>query len=159
MPVSSYSLGNNYIDANNSLLQHDSTSPVTQVFSEEKLPMNDGSYLRTVLVPTMRMLTSTISSTNYYKFYFPTLASGENLYRSQSVTLSGDGITRITRSDVDQVTITVSFPKAASMGFDSSFFNFKSNTITLNSTSTPRLTANSVVEFYIGKVVVSIGQV
>jgi hypothetical protein len=46
-----------------------------------------------------------------------------------------------------------------SLGFESSFFNFKTNTINLNSTSTPKMPLNSVVEFYIGKVVVAIGQV
>jgi hypothetical protein len=78
---------------------------------------------------------------------------------SQSLTLTGDGITKITRSGVDQIRINVSFLKATSAGFDSSFFNFKSTTITFNSASTPKLTPGSVVEFYVGKVVVTIGQV
>ena len=65
----------------------------------------------------------------------------------------------MTRSGVDEVKISVSFPKASSLGFDASFFNFNSTSITLNSSSTPRLPSNSVVEFYVGKVVVVIGQV
>ena len=164
MPVSSYSMGNNYFErlpssANSSFLLAGSSSPINQVLCEEKLPMSDGSYIRIALVPTIRVLTSTITSTNYYKFYLPDLENGTNLYRSQSVTLTGNGISKVSRSGIDQVIISVSFPQAASLGFDSSFFNFKSNIITLNSTSTPKMTANSVVEFYIGKVIVTIGQV
>jgi hypothetical protein len=164
MPVSSYSMGNNYFErlpsnANSSFLLSGSTAPISQVICEEKLPMSDGSYLRIALVPTMRMLTSNVASTNYFKFYLPDLENGTNLYRSQSVTLTGNGISKVTRSGVDQVSISVSFPRAASLGFASSFFNFKANTINLNSTSTPKMPLNSVVEFYIGKVVVAIGQV
>jgi len=168
MPVNIYSMGNNYFErlptnANSSFLLADSTAPVSQVICEEKLPMTGGSYNRIALIPTMRLLNSTIASsggsTNYFKFYLPDLENGTNLYRSQSITLTGNGISKITRSGVDQVVISVSFPKAASLGFDSSFFNFKSNTVTLNSNSTPKLPSGSVVEFYVGKVVVTIGQV
>ena len=164
MPVSSYSIGNNTFlrlpsSANDSFLLSGSTAPVSQVLCEEKVPMSDGSYTRIALVPTMRVLTSTIMTTNYFKFYLPSLENGTNLFRSQSVTMTGNGISKITRSGVDQVILNVSFPQTESLGFDSSFFNFKNTTITLNSTSTPNLPANSVVEFYIGKVMVSIGLV
>jgi hypothetical protein len=164
MPVSSYSLGNNYFErlpsnANSSFLLSGSSAPISQVICEEKLPMTDGSYTRIALVPTMRVLASTQTSTNHFKFYLPNLENGTNLYRSQSITLMGNGISKVTRSGVDQVIISVSFPKEASLGFGSSFFNFKSNTVTLNSTSTPKMTSDSVVEFYVGKVVVAIGQV
>ena len=70
--------------------------------------------------------------------------------------MNGEGITKVTRSGVDQVRITVTFSNSQ---FGSSFFNFKSNSVTLNSTTTPKFVANSVVEFYIGKVQVTIGQV
>ncbi len=168
MPVGYYSLGNNSFArvpfaSNSSFLLSDSTAPISQVICEQRLPMSDGGYARIVLVPTMRVLTSTITSTtgstNYFKFYLPDLENGTNLYRSQSITLTGNGISKVTQDHVDQVIISVSFPQGASLGFDSSFFNFKSNTITLNNTSTPRLPADSVVEFYVGKVVVTIGQV
>ncbi len=163
MPVSSYSIGNDYFEripsnANSSFLLSDSSSPISQVICEEKLPMNDGSFSRIVLVPTMRMLTSSVNnsqshSTNYYKFYLPSLDNGTNRYLSQSITLTGDGISKVTRSDVDLVRITVSFPQAESLGLDSSFFQFQSDSITLT------LPQDSVVEFYTGKVVVAIGQV
>jgi hypothetical protein len=163
MPVSSYSMGDGYFErlpnnANSSFLLSGSNAPISQVVCEEKLPMADGSYTRIVLIPTMRVLTSTITSTNYFKFYLPELENGTNLYRSQSLTLTGSGISRIARSGVDQVTISVSFPKAASLGLDSSFFRFQDTIVNLNSDSTPKMTSNSVVEFYFGKVAVSIGQ-
>ena len=155
MPVASYSVGNNYFErlpsnSNSSFLLSDSSSPISQVIGEEKLGMHNGGYTRIAVIPTMRVLTSTVTSTSYFKFYLPDLENGTNLYRSQSVTLTGNGISKATRSGIDQVTITVSFPQAASLGFDSSFFNFKKTTVTLNSTSTPKLPSNSVVEFYVG---------
>jgi len=163
MPVGSYSLGNGYfarfpLGADNSFLQTDSTSPISQVICEQKLPMSDGSFNRIALVPTMRMISSNVGSTSDFKFYLPDLENGTNHYRSQSITLTGEGISKATQTGVDQVTITVSFPKA-SLGFNSSFFNFKNTTITLNNLSTPKLPINSMVEFYVGKVVVVIGQV
>ena len=143
-------------------MQAGSSAPISQVFCEEKLPMNDGSYARIAVTPTLRMLSSTIASsqqnsTNYIKLYLPVLEKSATHYYSQGLTLTGDGITKITRSGVDQIRINVSFLNA-SQGFDSSFFNFKSNSVTLNSTTSPSLPANSVVEIYIGKVAVGIGQ-
>jgi len=161
MPASSYSLGNNYFtrvpqNANSSFLQTGSSAPVSQVFCEEKIPMSDGTCSRIVVVPTIRELNSSITgtqqTTGYYKFYLPLLSNGTNLYRSQSVTLTGSGITKLSCSDVDQVRVTVDFPKQ-SAGFDSSFFKFDQITQTMN------LPANSVVEFYVSDVVVAIGQV
>jgi FlaG/FlaF family flagellin (archaellin) len=163
MPVASYPLGNNFFqrlpnNVTSSFLLSGSTAPISQVICEQKVPMADGAYSRIALVPNMRVLTSTVTSTNYFKFYLPNLENGTNLYRSQSITLTGNGITKVTRSGVDQVIISVSFPKSVA-GFDSSFFKFNSTSITLSATSTPRLPSNSVVEFYVGKVVVAIGQV
>jgi FlaG/FlaF family flagellin (archaellin) len=164
MPVGSYSLGNNFFqrlpsNVTSPFLLSGSTAPISQVTCVQKVPMIDGTYSRIVLVPNMRVLTSTVTSMNYFKFYLPNLENGTNLYRSQSITLTGNGITKVTRSGVDEVKISVSFPKASSLGFDASFFNFNNTSITLNSSSTPRLPSNSVVEFYVGKVVVAIGQV
>jgi hypothetical protein len=162
MPVSSYSLGNNYFErvpssANSSFLQSGSAAPVGQVLCEEKLSANEKSYSRLAVVPTFRVLNSNITGTqqfltSYYKFYLPILGTGTNLYRSQSVTLTGNGITKITVSNVDQVKIIVDFPKQ-SAGFNPSFFNF--NQITQSMV----LPHGSVAEFYMGNVVVSMGQV
>jgi hypothetical protein len=163
IPVSTYSISNNYFErimpsSNGSFLQQGPSAPVSQVFCIEKLPMNEGNYTRIVVVPSIRMLNSTIegpqapTSTNYFKFYLPLLVQGNHLYRSQSITMTGNDITKVIRSGVSQVRITVTFPNAAS-GFDSSFFNFDHISETVN------LPANSVVEFYVGKVIVTLGQI
>jgi hypothetical protein len=160
VPISSYSMANNYFErvpyaANSSFVLAGSTAPVTQVFCEQKIPMTDGSYLRIVLIPTIRVL----NSTGYFKFYLPSLQNGTSPYQTRSLTLTGEGISRIVRNNIDQVVVTVSFPKAASIGFDADFFKFNNTTMTFNSTSTPKLNPDSVIEFYTGKVLVSIGQV
>jgi hypothetical protein len=163
IPVSTYSISNNYFErispaSNGSFLQQGPSAPVSHVFCVEKLPMIEGNYTRIVVVPSIRMLNSTIegpsspTSTNYFKFYLPTLEPGTHLYRSQSITMTGNDITKIVQSGVDKVRITVTFPNAA-IGFDSGFFNFDHVSETVN------LPANSVAEFYIGKVIVTLGQV
>jgi hypothetical protein len=161
IPVSSYSMGNNYFErisplSNGSFLQFGASAPATHVFCVEKLPMTDGSFTRIVAVPSVRMLNSTITgpqqiTTNYFKLYLPFLQNGTHLYRSQSVTLSGNGITKVIESGVRQIQVTVAFPKG-SAGFDNSFFNFDDVTETVN------LPSGSVVEFYLGKVLVILGQ-
>ena len=158
MPVDTFSMSNDYFEripasANSSFLLAGSSVPVSQVICEEKLPMNDGNYLRIALIPTIRMLESDIAGLQTLKFYLPTLQSGDSQYYSQSLTLTGGGISRITCDQVDQVVISAEFPKAAELGFDESFFNFSSNIVTLNDLS------SAVVEFYVGEVQVSIGAV
>jgi len=162
IPVSSYSMGNNYFErispsSSGSFLQLGPSAPATHVFCAEKLPMAGGSYTRIVVAPSIRMLNSTItgpqqSSINYFKLYMPLLQNGTHLYRSQSVTLSGDGITKVIESGVKQIRITATFPNN-SAGFDNSLFHFASESETIN------LPAGSIVEFYLGKVLVTIGQV
>ena len=163
IPVSTYSVSNNYFErimpsSNGSFLQQGPSAPVSYVFCVEKLPMIEGNYTRIVVVPSIRMLNSTIAgpqgptATNYTKFYLPSLMpAATHPHRSQSITMAGTDITKIVRSDVNKVRITVTFPDEG-IGFDSGFFNFDhlSETITLD---------NSVVEFYVGKVLVSLGQV
>jgi hypothetical protein len=161
MPVSSYSMGNNYFErvpftANSSFLLPGSSAPVGQVFCEEKLSMNDGGYLRVVLVPTMRVLSSTVNGQNYLKFYVPSVEGASSNHNTQALTLTGAGISKETRSGVDCLVITANYPKAASMGLDAAFFNFDSTSITLNSDSTPKLDS-SVVEFYVGALQISVG--
>jgi hypothetical protein len=160
VPVSTYSVSNNYFErimpsSNGSFLQQGPSAPVSHVFCVEKLPMKEGNYTRIVVVPSIRMLNSTIegsegTSTNYTKFYLPTLEPGSHLYRSQSITMTGKDITKIVQSDVTRVRITVTFPNSDS-DFDSNFFNFDSEIVDVP--------AGSVVEFYVGKVIVTLGQV
>jgi hypothetical protein len=161
VPVSTYSVSNNYFErvmpsSNGSFLQEGPSAPVCHVFCIEKLPMNEGNYTRVVAVPSIRMLTSTIDSpsgtpTSYTKFYLPALEPGNHRYLSQSITMTGNDITKIVVSDVSQVQIIVTFPNVG-LGFDSGFFNFAnlSETITLD---------NSVVEIYVGKVIVTLGKI
>jgi len=162
IPVSTYSISNNYFErispaSNGSFLQQGPSAPVAHVFCVEKLPMNEGNYTRIVVVPSIRMLNSTIagaqqSATNYFKFYLPTLEPTTNPYLSQSITMTGSNIIKIVSSGVSQVRITVNFLNSGS-GFDSDFFKFDHVVETRN------LPANSVVEFYTGKVIVSLGRV
>jgi len=161
IPVSTYTISNNYFErispaSNGSFLQRGTSVPVSHVFCVEKLPMSDGNYTRIVVVPSIRMLDSTItgpsSTTTYFKFYLPTLEPGVHRYLSQSITLTGDSITKIVKSGVSQVEITVDFLDAG-LGFDSDFFKFERLSETVN------LPPGSVVEFYIGKVRVTLGHV
>ncbi len=161
IPVSTYTISNNYFErispaSNGSFLQLGPSAPVSHVFCVEKLPMSEGNYTRIVVVPSIRMLNSTITgqegTTYYFKFYLPTLEPGAHRYLSQSITLTGDSITKIVKSGVSQVEITVDFLDAA-LGFDSDFFKFDHLSETVN------LPSGSVVEFYVGKVRVTLGQV
>jgi hypothetical protein len=162
VPVSIYSVSNNYFErvmpsSNGSVLQQGPSAPVSQVFCVEKLPMNEGNYTRIVVVPSIRMLNSTIDGpqgtpTNYYKFYLPTLVQGNHLYRSQSITMTGNDITKVVQNGVTKVRIIVTFPNDDS-GFDADFFNFDHYSEIVD------LPDDSVVEFYIGKVIVTLGQV
>jgi hypothetical protein len=159
MPTSIITYGNNYFErifpsSSDSFLQNGTSAPVVHVFAVEKLPMADGSYTRVVVAPSIRNLTSTVGETTYVKFYLPSLSEGSNLYRSQSLTLTGSDVSKLTKSDVDKVRINVTFPYA-SQGYDSTFFNFESTSKVVNITDSPA--DSSVVEFYIGKVVVSLG--
>jgi len=172
IPISTYSISNNYFErispaSNGSFLQRGPSAPVSHVFCVEKLPMAEGNYTRIVVVPSIRRLDSTIAgsqgTSNYTKFYLPTLEPGTHRYLSQSITLTGESITKIVKSGVSQVRINVTFPNGkplSTQGFDYDFFNFDHTIGSLNLASeTVSLPANSVVEFYIGKVKVTLGQV
>jgi hypothetical protein len=154
IPVSTYSVGENYFEPilyTGSFVQNGSLAPVSQVYCIEKLSMTNGSYSRVVVAPTIRMLNSTIvgeENIKYYKFYLPILEAGQNRYGSNSISLTGSGINKQIASGVDSIRITVSYPKA-SWGFDSTFFKFDSEIITIDTT-------DAVVEFYAGRVSVGV---
>jgi hypothetical protein len=162
IPVSSYSLGNNSFDRilpekNGSILQWNASASIAQVFSTQKIPMNDGSYSRIVVVPITRVLNSTlITGGTYYKFYLPTLVGGQNPHLSQSVTLIGNNLSRVTSSGtITQVRINATALAAPSSppGFNSSFFNFD------HTSETVTIPSGSLVELYSGTASVSIGMV
>ena len=156
MPVSMYSVGNGYFErlssTNSSFIQQGAAAPGASVYCIEKLPMSDGNFVRIVSVPTLRTLESKIGSTTYYKFYMPVLNNGQNLYLSQSVTLTGNSITKEIRNSITDVRINVTFPNAG-LGYTSTFFQFDSLSKTIH------LTGNSVAEFYMGNVIAAVGKV
>jgi len=158
MPISKYSVGDNYHERifplDNSFLQKGTSAPVNHIFVVEKLAMNDGSFIRIVVAPTIRMLNSTIftgvETINYVKFYLPILNSGNHSYLSQSITLMGKNVAVKTEGSVNAVKIEVSFLKQ-SLGFNKSFFNFRSEVEEID------VADGSVVEFYTGEVTTSLG--
>ncbi len=171
MPVTMYTMGNGYFErlssGNNSFIQTGASASVADVYCIEKLPMPDGSYTRIIVVPTVRMLNSSITTTsgttNYYKLYLPTLNRAySNLYLSQSVSLTGAGIQKIVVNDVDQIRINITFPNGepyTTNKFDSDFFGFEETVDFYHASKTIDVIDNSVIELYIGKITVGIGQV
>jgi hypothetical protein len=163
MPAGTYSIGNNCFirlipSDSSSFLQEGVSAPIYQEFETENVAMY-GSYARIVTVPSVRYLTSTINNENYYEFYLPSLVSGSSPYISQSLTLTGTNLNMATPSgDITKVQITASASATPPLGFNSfntSFFNFTSNTATVNISSGSG--TESLVEIYNGQVTVSIG--
>jgi hypothetical protein len=159
MPINEYSMGNNYEEriipsSDRSFLQVGTSAPICHVFITEKVPMNDGNYIRVVVAPSIRMLNSTITNggvvTNYFKFYLPILKAGVSPRHSQSVSLAGRSVSVDTNSSVTKVKIHVDFLKA-SLGFNSQFFNFD------NVNEEIDVPDGSIVQFYTGEVTVSLG--
>jgi hypothetical protein len=158
MPTNRYNLGTGYTTriypASRSFLQQGTSAPVDQVFVIEMVPMNDGNYIRIVMVPSIRMLNSTITSggttKNYYNFYLPKMNLGSSPRLSQSVTLEGKGLNALTKGDVSNIKVTVDFPRG-SLGFDNSFFNFEHLQEEVN------VPSESILEFYTSEVTVSLG--
>lgn len=159
MPISWYSVSNNYSErifpsSDSSFLQMGTSAPVSHVYVIEKLPMNDGNFIRVVVAPSIRMLNSTISTggadKNYSKFFLPVLSSGSHPRYSQSVTLAGSKVSVKTEGAVNKVKIHVSFVKD-SLGFGEDFFNFKSVDEEVD------VPDGSIIEFYTGEVIVSLG--
>lgn len=157
VPTAEYSLGNNCVEplstsSNSSFLQSGTSAPVSLVYAIEKLQMSGGNFARIVVVPTLREMTTTISTQSYTELYLPVLANGTSLGLSQSVTLVCQNINQYLQSGVTRMQLTVAFP-LASEGFNSGFFPFQSDTVTQT------FTANSypAVQLYVGEVSVSVG--
>jgi hypothetical protein len=154
MPISSYSVGNNYHErifpTSGSFLNYGTSAPTSYVFVVEKLPMYDGDYIRVVVVPCIRVLNATIGGTHYYKFYLPILeSSGSHPRLSQSVTLAGQSV-KVKVGSGNAVKVNVTFPKAA-QGFNSEFFNFEGGNEAFP------VSQGAVIEVYAGEVAVSLG--
>lgn len=164
MPVNYYNLGKNYFGrvfptSNGSFLQWGSTAPVSQVFTTEKTPMANGTYARIVAVPTVRLLNSTLAggSQYYFKYYLPALVAGVSPHLSQSITLIGTNVAKVTPNGaITQVRINATSLATPTNppGFDLSFFNFDHSTEVVN---IPSGTSTSLIEIYTGTVQVSVG--
>jgi hypothetical protein len=131
IPTSRYSITNGhreniFPDQTGSFILTGTSAPVARVFVIEQLPMADGSYIRVVVAPVVRVLNSSITTsgttTHYIRMYLPVLSAGEAPRLSQSITLTGESLKANTINDVDSISVTVSFQ--AGSDFDSAFFNF-----------------------------------
>jgi len=166
LPTSRHSITNGYWEnifpsQNESLTLKGTSAPVVRVFAVERMPMYDGSYIRVVVAPAIRVLYSSIntslSSTYYIKMYLPVLTVGEAPRLSPSITLTGESFTANTINNVTSISVTVDFPRGASPeNFDSDFFNFPYDNEDI-SLPPPGIYDNVVLEFYLSEVSVGFG--
>jgi hypothetical protein len=126
------------------------SAPIANVYAIEGGTASGQNLAHIVIVPTVRMMTSMIGTQNYVKFYLPLLQTGSITSSYQSVTLVGDPGTKYVYAGVSAVRLNATFP-AAAQGFTSAFYHFESNSVTIP------LNSDSVVDFYLGKVTVSLG--
>jgi len=166
LPTSRHSITNGYWEnifpsQNESLTLKGTSAPVVRVFAVERMPMSDGSYIRVVVAPAVRVLNSSIStsssSTYYIKMYLPVLTAGEAPRLSQSITLTGESFAANTVNNVMSISVTVGFPREASPeNFDSDFFNFPYDDEDI-SLPAPGTYDNVVLELYLSEVSVEFG--
>ena len=152
MPVESYSVGYNYYElihpaSDDTFLIGGASAPLARIFAVEKLPMTDGSFLRVVVAPTIRMINVSLSTTNYVRLYLPILLEGAAPKHSDSITLTGQSVSRISET-VTGIKITVTFPLDE---FDNFFFQFPLAEETID------LADETVLELYTGEVDVALG--
>jgi hypothetical protein len=158
MPINIYGIENGYFERilpsfGDSFLQSGTSALVALVFVIERVPMNDGSYLRIVVAPCIRTMNFTISAggdqvENHVRFYLPKLLQGA-LGPWQSITLTAS---RYQVQSLDMVSsITLTAIPNASLGYDNSFFRFQpiSQILTVQN--------GSKMEFYTSDVTVSLG--
>jgi len=166
LPTYRYSINNGYWEnifpnQNESLTIKGTSAPVARVFAVEKLPMADGSYIRVVVAPSVRVLFSSINSsenTYYIRMYLPVLSAGESPRLAKSITLTGESVKAHTLNGVTGINVTVTFPKEGSPdNFNSEFFNFPSNFEEIDLSSIVSEYDNVVLEFYLSEVSVGFG--
>jgi len=160
IPTSKYSLANGYYEqiypqTTSTITFSGTSAPVARVFAREILPMADGSFARIVVIPAVRVLSSSVNSSSskvyYLKLYLPVLEAGSAHGSAQSVTMTGASIVTRTLSKITSINVTVSFP---AQGFDSSFFHFSSESQEIN---VPVGYDNAILELYGGKVETVLG--
>jgi hypothetical protein len=166
LPTSRYSIQNGYWerispDQTESLTLTGTSAPIARVFAVERLPMADGSYIRVVVAPSIRVLYSSINSTEstcYVRMFLPVLSSGESPRLVQSITLTGESVKAHTLNGVTSIDVSVSFPKGSSPdNFDSDFFNFPYNSEELDLSAIVTEYENVVLELYLSEVSVAFG--
>lgn len=166
MPNSQYTIANNWYQLvwpsqMSSLTLKGSSAPIAKVFGIEKIPMSDGSFIRVVSAPVIRVINSTIvtgsNSTFYFRLYLPLVSFRSAPRISQSVTLTGNSISVKTQNQVTSIKIVVSFPQQVK-GFDNTFFNFPSVQEVINAPSGyPSANKDCVIELYTGLVGTELG--
>jgi len=161
LPTSRYSIANNYTERifpvqDDSLTLTGTSAPVARVFVVEKLPMADGSYIRVVVVPAVRVLYSNITTgatTHYIKMYLPVLSAGEAPRLSQSITLTGESLNAYTVNDVTSINVAVDFQEGSLFDFAFSTFPFDLE----QDISVDFGAGDVVLEFYLSEVSVDFG--
>jgi hypothetical protein len=164
VPISRYSITNDYFERifpyqDESLTLTGTSAPVARVFVVEKLPMADGSYIRVVVVPAIRVLYSDITSgtppttTHYIRMYLPVLSAGEAPRLSQSITLSGESLNAYTVNGVTSINVAVGFQEDSI--FDFAFSNFPFDSV--EDISVDFGDDDVVLEFYLSEVSVDFG--
>lgn len=153
MPVAHYSVGNDYYEliypsSNDGFLLSGTSAPIARIFAVEELPMTDGSFVRVVVMPTIRILELSIGNTNYTRLYLPILLEGESPKHSQSVSLTGQSFSKLGET-VTGIKIKVSFPLGED-GFNEFFFN-------LPTEESISLAGETVLELYVSGVDVALG--
>jgi hypothetical protein len=159
-PTSRYSITNNYFEniypeQTDSLTLTGTSAPVARVFALERVPLADGSYIRVVVAPTIRVLYSSIttgdSTTNYIRMYLPALNLGEFPRYTKSITLTSESLDARTFHDVTGVTVEVNYDDGSVMDFAFSNFTFGSEqTLSIPS-------GEVVLELYLSEVSVGFG--
>lgn len=159
LPTSRYTITNNYFenispDQMEYLILNGTSAPVTRVFVVEKVPMADGSYIRVVVIPAVRVLYSDITTggntTHYIKMYLPVLSAGEAPRLSKSITLTGESRDAKLITGVNSINVTVSAQEGSVYDFAFSQFPFDPS----QDVFAPE---DAVLEIYLGEVSVGFG--
>jgi hypothetical protein len=152
MATKHHSMGGEYFEmlypsTSMDFLVEGASEPVSRVFVVEKIPMADGSFIRIVTAPSIRMVETSIGATDYVRLYLPILLQGETPRRSQSISLNGRSFSTI-RKTVTGITVEVGFPLT---DFDNSFFNYPQTMFSM------QFEEETVLELYTGGVEVGFG--
>ena len=152
IPISKYSLDNSYFTEllpgdMSTLILSRSTDPVARVFVVQKNPIGpegdyESEYIRVGVIPVIRATSysittptgvgTTTTTTKYCKLLLAKLQTGLGTPSApQYITLLGTDITARVLSEVETLTVTVSYPRSQEW-YNSEFFRFPQETQTLN---------------------------